>query len=301
MTLYPALALLHTGHFSWTEWKLYPSFLVGWVLFGALYALLAGPLRHRFPGSRPVERWRIASFTFGMLVMLVGLQGPLHELSDYFLFSAHMVQHLLIMLVMPPFVLMGIPDWMLRPALRLPGGLAVARGITRPLVAFALINVVFGAWHFPVPYDLMMRDHNVHIAMHLMIMATGFVMWWPVLSPLPELPRIAAPLQMLYLFVLGIPMMVVAALITFSGDPLYTWYVEAPRIFALSALDDQRLGGAIMWVPGALVIWIGITAVYFRWTQREEREEQEQLVRRRITRDGVVVPPPFPEDAVGRR
>ncbi|MEX2582920.1 MAG: cytochrome c oxidase assembly protein, partial [Gemmatimonadota bacterium] len=205
----PSLALLHRESFAWSEWVVYPDFLIGWLLFGALYLLCAGPLRHRFPGSRPVPFRQIGSFAFGMFLMLVALQGPLHELSDYFLFSAHMVQHLLIMLVMPPFLLHGTPDWMVRPMLRIPGVAPVARVLTRPVAAFLLVNLLFGVWHFPAPYDLMMQDHAVHKGMHLMIMAIGVILWWPVMSPLPEIPRLAGPLQMLYLFVLGIPMMIV--------------------------------------------------------------------------------------------
>src|SRR5690606_1897311 len=240
----------------------------------------------------------LASFTLAMLIMLVSLQGPLHELSDYFLFSAHMVQHLGVMLLMPPFLLYGLPDWMLRPLVRPRPVLRAARWLTLPLVAFALNNVIFGAWHFPGPYDLMMRNHDVHVIMHLMIMFTGMVMWWPVMSPLPEFPRIAPPLQMVYLFVLGVPMMIVAALITFSETPLYTWYAAAPRIFPLDVLDDQRLGGVIMWVPGALVLWLSITFVYFRWTRGETARDgtEAESTRVRAGRSGLVIsPPPFPE------
>lgn len=302
-----SLALLHAESFSWSVWKLYADFMVGWLLFGGAYFLIAGPLRRYFPGSRPVPPLRLASFSLGLLIMLVSLQGPLHELSDYFLFSAHMIQHLGVMLVMPPFLLAGTPDWMLRPVLRLPGVLKAARWLTIPLVAFFLNNVIFGAWHFPAPYELMMRNHDVHVVMHLMIMVTGVIMWWPVASPLPELPRIAPPLQMLYLFVLGVPMMVVAALITLNDTAMYRWYIEAPRIFGISALDDQRLGGVIMWVPGALVLWLAITAVYFRWTRREQAEEVELMRNSRpsVRRSGLVAPaapPPAESDpAVERR
>ncbi|HEX6925856.1 MAG TPA: cytochrome c oxidase assembly protein [Longimicrobiaceae bacterium] len=293
-----SLALLHAGTFSWSDWRLYPSFLVGWLLFGGAYYLFAGPLRRYFPGSEPVPLAKIVSFTLGLLIMLVSLQGPLHELSDYFLFSAHMVQHLGVMLVMPPFLLYGTPDWMLRPVVRWRPILRLARWVSLPLVAFALNNVIFGAWHFPGPYDLMMRNHDVHVVMHLMIMVTGTIMWWPVLSPLPEVPRIAPPLQMIYLFVLGIPMMVVAALITFSDNALYTWYAAAPRIFSLDVLEDQRLGGVIMWVPGGLVIWLAITFVYFRWTNREKaiEEAEKEQQRTRVDRSRLVIsPPPFPD------
>jgi putative membrane protein len=289
--------LLHTESFSWSEFKIYPSFFVGWVLFAAAYYLFVGPLRRYFPGSSRVPAARIASFTAGLLLMLGALQGPLHELSDYFLFSAHMVQHLAVMLVMPPLLLYGTPDWMVRPLLRVPGFRPVARWLTLPLVAFMLNNGIFGAWHFPVPYDMMMRNHDVHITMHLMIMTSGMIMWWPVMSPLPELPRIAPPLQMLYLFILGVPMMVVAALITFSDTALYTWYAEAPRIFPITVLDDQRLGGAIMWVPGALVLWLAISLVYFRWTRPELREDEESFRgQATVGRTGVVItPPPYPD------
>jgi len=296
------LALLHTQSFDWRVWKLYPSFMVGWLLFAALYFLCIGPLRSRFPGSAPASKRQVASFSAALLAMVLSLQGPLHELSDYFLFSAHMVQHLVLILVMPPLLLAGIPDWLLRPAIQVRPVRAVARALTLPLVAFALNNVIFLAWHFPGPYDVMMRDHGIHVAMHLTIMVTGVIMWWPVMSPLPELPRIAPPLQMVYLFLVGIPMMVSAALITFSANALYSWYVEAPRIFALSALDDQRLGGVIMWVPGGLVLWVAITAVYFRWTHREVAEDEAGVrIRPPATRAGLIVPPPYPGLESGRR
>lgn len=292
-----ALALLHNRAFSWTEFAVYPSFLAGWLALGGAYALLVGPLRHRFPGSRPVPPKMIASFATGMAIMFLALQGPLHDLSDYFLFSAHMVQHLLLILLMPPFLLAGIPDWLLRPVIKVRPIGWIARILTFPVVAFMLNNGIFAAWHFPGPYDLMMRNHDVHVAMHLMIMATGFIMWWPVMSPLPELPRLSAPLQMIYLFVLGIPMMVVAAMITYADNVLYTWYAEAPRLWGIPTLMDQQMGGAIMWVPGGLSLWLSITWIYFRWAGSEVREDERQLRlqvsgRRRVM---ATAPPPFPE------
>lgn len=293
-----SFALLHlNAPFSWTEWQIYPSFLVGWILLAVLYGLVAGPLRRFFPGSAPVPTRQILWFAAGMVLMLIALQGPLHELSDYYLFSAHMVQHLLIMLLMPPLLLMGISGWMVRPLVRIRTVHIVAWFLTFPLVAFLLNNGIFLIWHFPGPYDLMMRNHDVHILMHVMIMGSGILMWWPILSPLPELPRLAPALQMLYLFVLGIPMMVAASMITFSREEIYTFYVEAPRVFALSPLQDQQLGGAIMWVPGALVIWIAITIVYFRWTHAEVRDEEKRMEGRLSpSRAGMVIaPPPYVE------
>src|SRR6185436_12568551 len=99
MTAVSTLALLHAQSFDWRVWKLYPSFMVGWLLFAAAYFLFVGPLRRRFPGSTPATARQVASFSAALLAMVLSLQGPLHEISDYYLFSAHMVQHLVLILV----------------------------------------------------------------------------------------------------------------------------------------------------------------------------------------------------------
>ena len=96
-------------------------------------------------------------------------------------------------------------------------------------------------------------------------------MWWPVISPLPELPRLPPLLAMLYLFLVGIPMQLVGALITFADEVLYPWYLAAPRAAGLSPLDDQQLGGLLMWIPGNLWIFAAIGVVFFKWAKEEER------------------------------
>ena len=123
-----------------------------------------------------------------------------------------------------------------------------------------------------------MRNHDLHILQHLTFMASAVLMWWPLLSPLPEVPRISYPAQMLYLFMLGIPMSVVGALIALSERLLYPFYLEVPRLWDLTPLVDQQLGGLIMWVPGGLVFWIVMTVVWFRWAAREARGDVERAV-----------------------
>ena len=102
-------------------------------------------------------------------------------------------------------------------------------------------------------------------------------MWWPVLSPVPELPRLHYAGQMLYLFLLGIPMSVVGALITLADQVLYPFYAAAPRVFGLPPLADQQIGGLMMWVPGGLVFWLAMTVVWFRWSASEPEEEAEPI------------------------
>ena len=254
--------------YEWA-WSLHPSVLIGTGLLGALYFYGIGPLRRRLGLGPPASPWQVASFCAALLVLLLSLNGPVHDLSDYYLFSVHMLQHLVLTLLFPPLLLMGIPSWLLQPLVRRPGVLAVARLLTRPWLAALLFSVSIAAWHLSPFYDLMMRNHEVHIATHLMFMVTATVMWWPVMSPLPELPPLRPGIGMLYLFLVGIPMQVVGALITFADEVLYPWYVAAPRTWGLSPLDDQQLGGLLMWVPGNLWMFAAIGVLFFQWARQE--------------------------------
>jgi putative membrane protein len=267
------LGVIHGGEFSWTRFEVHISTLIGCVLWVAAYYHII--VRWRPADEAPATRMQQVSFVGGTVLLFLSLNGPLHDLSDNFLFSAHMVQHLIITLIVPPLWLMGMPAWSLRPLLEQRTLLASARALTGPLVAFALYNVVFIGWHFPALYNWALVNHNAHILQHMMFITTATLMWWPVVDPIPELVRLQTPARLLYMAALGIPMSIVSAIITFAEQAMYPWYEAAPRVFAsLSAADDQQLGGVIMWVPGMLVFWIALTIVFFRWSRSEEREER---------------------------
>jgi len=249
--------------FDWTAWHPDPTVVAGIAALGVLYV---AALRRGRGQGRPVKGVQVVSFFAGLAVLLGSLTGPLHDLSDYYLFSAHMVQHLLLVFAMPPLLLYGTPGWMLSPLLCHPRVLRLGRRLTRPSGAFACFNLVLVAWHLPPLYNLAMDHHGVHIVQHLMIMVVSVILWWPVVSPSPELPRAPYPVQMLYLFVVGLPMVVVAIFITMAGSVLYPYYAAAPRVWeALTPHADQHLGGLIMWIPGGLVFLIAISVVFFRW------------------------------------
>jgi len=260
-------ALLHPfTRFSWLEWSIHPSTVVGLILLGALYlwrARQAGP-------DEKVSGARKLSFFASLFVIFASLNGPIHDLSDNYLFSGHMVQHLLLTMLMPPLMINGVPGWMLRPLLRNRTIGAIARRITRPAVCFVIFSVVIAAWHVPTLYNAAMDNHNIHILEHLMFMAAAVLMWWPLTSQLPELPRLSYPGQMLYCFLMTLPMSVVAVYITMSDHVLYPAYSAAPRIMQLSPMDDQLLGGLIMWVPGGLIFVIIMSVVFFKWVARGE-------------------------------
>ena len=127
-------------------------------------------------------------------------------------------------------------------------------------------------WHLPAAYDLALKHHSVHIVQHLMFISVAVMMWWPVVAPAPELERIPdGPLLMLYVFAFGIPMTILSAFLTMSDRLIYPYYALAPRVTSLGPLEDQQLGGLLMWIPGMLIFWVAITAIWFRWTGRSTR------------------------------
>jgi putative membrane protein len=249
--------------FDWTAWHPDPTVVAGLLALGGLYVVALRRGRARGLRAKPAN---VVSFFAGLAVLLGSLTGPVHDLSDYYLFSAHMVQHLLLVFAMPPLLLYGTPGWMLSPFLRHPLVQRLSRRLTRPSGAFATFNLVLVAWHLPPLYNVAMEHHGVHIVQHLMIMVAAVILWWPVLSPSSELPRAPYPVQMLYLFVVGLPMVVVAIFITMADTVLYPYYEAAPRVWEpLTPHIDQHLGGIIMWIPGGLVFLIAISVVFFRW------------------------------------
>jgi putative membrane protein len=251
------------------EWSLHPSVLIGVAALGALYFWGIRYIRRRFALGPPVQPWRPLCFGAGLLVMLLSLNGPIHDLSDNYLFSIHMAQHLLLTMVLPPLLIAGVPGWLVEPVLRRPAIRSLARFLVHPVVAGVLFSVTLLFWHTVDAYDLMMRNHDVHVVTHLTFMVTAVLLWWPVMSPAPSLPRLGPGLGMLYLFVIQLPMQLLGAIITFADDPLYTWYLAAPRTWGLSPLDDQKLGGLLMWVPGNVWIWGAMSLLFFEWARKD--------------------------------
>jgi putative membrane protein len=203
-------------------------------------------------------------------MIFASLNGPVHDLSDYYLFSAHMVQHLLLSLVAAPLMVYGTTGEMLRPLIRNGRVFVVARALTKPPVCYAIFNVVIIFWHLPFAYNAAMANHDVHIVQHLTLMAASVLMWWPLMSPLPELPRLSYPGQMLYCFLMVIPMSVVAIYIALADTVLYPAYAIAPRLWGITPMMDQHIGGLIMWIPGGLFFYGIMTVVFFNWAGRGE-------------------------------
>ena len=219
-------------------------------------------------GGRP-RAHEIAALAGALLTLLVMLNGPVHALSDRYLFSAHMVQHLALTLAVPPLLLVGTPAFMVDGLLQRRTPARLARLLTRPVPALGLYSIALVAWHLPGPYGVALEIHAWHIVQHLTLMITATLAWWPVLARSEIARRLPYAVQILYLFAFGLPMTAVAAMITGAETLLYPFYARAPRLLSLSPLADQRLGGVIMWVPAGLVPLIAFTVVFFRWAAAE--------------------------------
>ncbi len=271
------MILLQVADFSWTQWHAHPSIILGLLAFGGAYLLGVGPLRQRYSLGPPVEGWRVSVFLLGVLVLMAALLSPIHDLGERYLFSFHMLQHMLLMLVFPPLVLIGTPTWLLRPLLKNPSVKQAVSFVTRPVAAFLIFNAVLVFWHVPGLYDLALRERNIHILEHITFIGAAVLMWWPVLSPMPELPRAPYIGQMAYLFMVPTVSAILGAFITFSEAVWYDWYAEAPRIWEISAKTDQEIGGLLMWVPGGAVFMASLIIVFLVWAGRSESDDSARL------------------------
>lgn len=254
-----------------TQWDWEPTILIGTALILGLYLYAIGPFRERH-GFESVSRGKALAFVLGVDIIFLALISPLDALSDKFLFSAHMVQHLLLTMVGPMLMVIGTPEWFLRPIVRNKVLFPVARFLTYPAVAFVLFNGDFFLWHAPALYDATLINSTLHIFEHLTFIVFGILFWWPLLSPSKDLPRLSIGGQVLYLFFGGMPSVLLGAGLTFA-PPLYAPYIAAPRAWGISAATDQQLGGLIMWVPVNISYIIVMSALFLRWMQKKEAEQ----------------------------
>jgi putative membrane protein len=257
------------GIWVWT-WQ--PSILIGLAVLIALYRWATTAPGRRW-GLAPVSRGRQASFYLGTLLVFLALVSPIDHLADDYLFSAHMVQHMLLMMIAPPLWLIGLPGGLVDKLVpqRLVGA---ARLVSKPVVAFAIYNGVLWIWHIPNLYDAALASEDLHIVEHLFFIAAGVIAWWPMLGKSEKAAPSASPaVQMIYLFLMMFPMTLLAALLTFARYPVYPFYSSAPRLWGLSVMDDQQAGGLLMWIPGNMIYFMPFAFAFFRWFEKQDRDE----------------------------
>ena len=247
----------------------HPELLAAAVLLGVAYLRLVTAPPARLAGARPVPPGRRVEFLLGLAALYVAQGSPVALLASRYLFSAHMLQAVLLVLVAPPLLLEGVPVWLLRPLFAVGWVREAVRWITQPAAALLIFIMSFSIFLLPGLNDAALADPWLYTAEHALILVAAFCMWFPVLSPVPEIPALQAGPRMLFTFAVEILMTVPFALITFAGAPLYPTYAAAPRVFGLSALTDQQLGGIIMRLGSAASFGLLLIRTFFAWAARE--------------------------------
>jgi putative membrane protein len=269
--------LLHVGVGGprWLDWSFHLDAIALVVVLAEAYRYSVVTLRPRVSDAGKVKRSQVLLFVGGLTALMAAGGSPIHDLGEQYWLSAHMLQHLIFTMIAAPLLVAGVPAWLWRYLLCSPRVLPVASFVTKPLIAFGAFNALLLFTHLPGPVDLAVHNGLFHFAVHAALVLAAMLMWWPVLSPLEELPPLSAPFQMAYLFLQSLLPTVMASFVTFADRPVYPFYRNAPRLLDLSPIADQQVAGGLMKLLGSLILWSFITVIFFRWYSQEEQESQE--------------------------
>lgn len=222
-------------------------------------------------------RTRVWLFGAGVFVAMIALLSPIDRGGDEYLFSIHMLQHLLLMMVAPPLVLLGIAGMRQPPSQRFRFVRRVWWAITRPWTALVVFNVVMLVWHIPSLYNATLTTEPIHVVEHLSFIAAGVVFWWPIVDPVRGTStRTVTPLTKIAALVIsGIPPTVLGLIFALSPLAFYDFYIHAPRLWGISPVFDQQIGGVLMLGLGNIIYFVAIVIVFMRLLGDASRDEDE--------------------------
>ena len=253
----------------------------------ALYVL--GWRRGVLRDSDDVSAWfrssstRPVLFGAGIATAFIALQSPIDTAGDEYLFSMHMLQHLLLMMVAPPLVLLGIVGLRPLPAERFAPLRRAWWLLTRPWPALVVFNIVMLVWHIPALYDTTLTVEPVHVVEHLSFIAVGVVFWWPVVDPVRgATTRLVSPLEKIAVLVIsGVPPTVLGLIFALAPVAFYDFYVHAPRLWGIGPVSDQQYGGVLMLGLGNIIYFVAITIIFVRLLGNAAQDEAQAAQRLR--------------------
>jgi len=215
------------------------------------------------------KQWR--SWYLGVLFMWLASDWPMHDLAEERLFTAHMIEHMIIGYVVPPLLLGGMSRWLADRTLGHPRVAPWLKRVANPVVGFFAFNTMMVVVHWPEAVTWQIEAQVTHFLYHLVLFGAAMLMWLPVMSPTPAIPRMNQPMQMLYLFLNTLIPTVPASFITFSSVALYPIYGDGPSTWGLTLVADQTIAGVVMKLGGGFLLLARILQIWIRYT-REERE-----------------------------
>ena len=255
------------------HWHTEPFLLITLLGAGWLYALATGPLRNWIAAGENFPLRQYILFYTGLVITYLAVGSPLDQLGEQFLFSAHMLQHMLLIYASTTLFIYGTPawliDWLLRPKLLR----KVINVLTHPACGGLLFTFVYTVWHVPALYELALQDKRIHILEHWTMFSLGFIMLWPYLTNSRLVPRPGYGIRMLAIFLLMVGQLPVFAFLSFADDAIYPTYIWAPRIINLDPLNDQILGGIIMKVVNMGFSLTILAISFYNWSRSEEFDD----------------------------
>ena len=252
---------------------------MSWPLDPTVYAGLAALfLGHAWLARRAddSQRKHTLYFGLGLVTLWVALETPIDTISDHYLDSVHMLQHVLLGFVAPPLMLLGLSPRMAAQV----AGVPLVRAITEPVPAQVVAAIVMIGWHVPALYNATLHSESLHVVEHLMFIAAGLVLYWPMLEATSAQARwqLSPVLKLVYMLAATLPQDGVALVLLFSRVPFYEFYVHVPRLVdSLTPLIDQTLAGAVLMVLGKATFAVAALSVFFRWFGGEQADDRTRV------------------------
>jgi putative membrane protein len=261
------------------RWQPHPEVWALIIGLGVLYVYAVVKIGPKVTqaGERVVTRAQIAWFVGALLTLWFASDWPVHDIAEEHLYSAHMVQHLLLSLVIPPMALLATPTWLGRMVVGDGRGYRVVRALTRLLPATIIFNVVVVFSHWPLVVEHSLSTAWVHYGVHMLVVTSGFIMWSGVCSPLPEL-RFSVPVQMGHLFLQSVVPTVPASILVFAESVAYESYDRVGEIWGMTAVEDQAAAASIMKVVAGTYLWVIIAVLFFRFAASLESDDRSRGV-----------------------
>ncbi|MFD2807549.1 cytochrome c oxidase assembly protein [Litchfieldia salsa] len=242
-------------------------------LLAGLLVIIYGLFHFRFYKEQGLKK--LYFFFLSLLVFYLALGSPLHVLGDHYLFSAHMLEQSLVYLVLPPLLLLSLPDRLAEPIFSFGLKYKLLSFVKKPLIPLLLFNVLFSFYHIPLMFNAVVSNNLLHNLTHFLLTVTAIFMWIPLLPIVKELDRLSDLQKLGYIFAAGILLTPACALIIFSDTAFYSVYSSAPQLFSyLPPIEDQKTGGIIMKVVQELVYGTMIGYIFFKWAKKERLKDE---------------------------
>jgi putative membrane protein len=246
--------------------------LVAFLIGAYIYSVrVIGP--RAVPAGEPVvTRTNVWCFGGAMVLLFTASTWPIHQIGEDYLYSAHMLQHMMLSYFMPPLVLLATPTWLMRLLVGTGRTWRVVKFMTKPIVAAVVFNVAVMVTHIPPVVNAAVQSAPLHYGLHLLLVLTAVLMWMPVVGPFHEL-RISDAAKPIYLFLQSVVPTVPAGWLTFAEGVVYKHYNQPVRVWGISPTDDQQLAGAIMKIGGSFFLWALVIFYFFKRFAPNWKEE----------------------------